>query len=72
MTKNAKYEGNEVHEELWSLATAVRDACYSAAVTVYEYASIDGLCHEGAWECALAAMQTVNIESVVAKVITNG
>ena len=72
MTRDAKDEENEVHEELWSLATAVRNACYSAAITAHENASIDGLCHDGVWECALAAMQAVNIESVVPKVITDG
>jgi hypothetical protein len=69
MTDNVKSEENPVHEELWSLATAVRDACFSAAVTAYEDARIDGLCHDGAWECALAAMRTLNFESIVSKVI---
>ena len=70
MTNSVKNEENKVHQELWSLATAVRGACFSAAVTAYENASIDGLCHDGAWECALAAMRAVNFESIVTKVTT--
>lgn len=70
MTKSAKYQENEVYEELWSLATAVRDACYSAAITAYENASIDGLCHDGAWECALVAIKAINFEAVITTVIS--
>jgi hypothetical protein len=57
------------HQQLWEVATAVQEACYAAAVTAYENASIDGLCHEGAWECAVdamrAAMRTVNVDAII-------
>ena len=53
-----------VHEELFLLATAVRDAFYAAAVTAYEDARIDGLCHDGAWERALETMRAIQMETV--------
>jgi len=67
MTSNANHENNAVHEQLWRLATAVRDSCFSAAVTAYEDASTDGLCHDGAWECALEAMRGLDFESIITK-----
>jgi len=70
MTNSAKNEENRVHKELWSMATAVRDACYTAAVTAYENARMDGLCHDGAWECALEAMRSADFTSIVTKVMT--
>lgn len=69
MTSNAKHEKNAVHEQLWRLATVVRDSCFSAAVTAYEDASIDGLCHDGAWECALEALRGLDFESIITKSI---
>jgi hypothetical protein len=53
-----------VDEEL--LATAVRDACVQTALTAYENASMDGLCHEGAWECAVDAMRSLNVAHLIA------
>lgn len=44
--------------------TAVRDACIQAALTAYENARADGLCHDGAWECAVTAVRTVNVKSM--------
>lgn len=69
MTSKAQYEKNAVHQQLWWLAKAVRDGCYSAAITAYEDASIDGLCHDGAWECALEAMRSIDFESVITQAI---
>lgn len=31
------------------------------ALTAYENARMDGLCHEGAWECALDALRSLNV-----------
>ncbi|KAA3663210.1 MAG: hypothetical protein DWQ04_11300 [Chloroflexi bacterium] len=70
MTNSAKNKENKVHKELWSVATAVRDARYTAAVAAYENARMDGLCHDGAWECALAAMRSADFTSIVTKVLT--
>jgi hypothetical protein len=36
---------------------AARAARVQAAMLAYLNARADGLCHEGAWECALEAMQ---------------
>jgi len=46
------------------LAEAVRDACVAAALAAFEDASISGLCCTGAWECAVGAMRTLDLEAV--------
>lgn len=69
MTSKAKHEENTIHEQLWRLATAVRDSCFSAAVTAYGDASTDGLCHDGAWECALEALRGLDFESIITKAL---
>jgi hypothetical protein len=48
------------------LAEAVRQVCIEAALAAYEDAHMNGLCHEGAWECAVDAMQSLNLASIVA------
>ena len=48
------------------LAEAVRDACVRAALDAFENASISGLCCTGAWECAVGAMRTLDLEGVLA------
>ena len=55
---------NGVEEQLRQLATAVREACFAAALTAYQDARTDGLCHDGAWECAVDAMRAVRIETL--------
>ena len=70
MTGKAKHEENAIDEQLWLLATAVRDSCFSAAVTAYEDASTDGLCHDGAWECALEAMRSLDFESIITRAVS--
>jgi hypothetical protein len=47
------------------LAEAVRDACVQAALAGYEQAAFDGLCHEGAWENAISAIQRLDLEAVI-------
>jgi len=44
---------------------AVRQACLKAAMAAYEDAGIRGLCVEGRWECALDAIRSVDLASVV-------
>ena len=46
------------------LIETVREACLVAAIEAYEDASIRGLCAEGAWECAVGAIKSVNVETV--------
>lgn len=50
------------------LAQAVRDACAWAALAAYENAAMDGLCHEGAWEVAVGAIRSLDVESIVKRV----
>ena len=40
------------------LADAIRSACIKEALLAYDDAGIRGLCHEGRWECALAAIRS--------------
>jgi hypothetical protein len=47
------------------LAEAVRDACGKAAQETYENAGISGLCEEGRWECAVAAIRSLDLEAVI-------
>lgn len=49
-----------------TLAEAVRQACIEAALAAYADARLDGLCHEGAWECAVDAMYSLDLASMVA------
>ena len=37
-------------------AAAGDDPCLPVGLAAYENARADGLCHEGAWECAVAAL----------------
>lgn len=56
---------DQVLEQHVAIANAVRAACLHAAISAYEQASIDGLCHEGAWEVALSAISALNVEELV-------
>jgi hypothetical protein len=47
------------------LAEAVRAACLAAAREGYEEASMRGLCHEGAWECAIGAIQSLDVRRLL-------
>ena len=51
-------------EERRQLAERVRRACIEAALAGYEHAAISGLCHEGAWECAISAMRVVDLGAI--------
>ena len=50
-----------------TLAKAVRDACVRVALSAYEDAAMNGLCHEGAWECAVDAVRSLDIERLLAE-----
>lgn len=47
------------------LAEAVRAACLNAARQAYENAGISGLCEEGRWECAVAAIRSLDLQAVI-------
>lgn len=48
------------------IAEAVRRACIDAALEAYEDAQIRGLCHEGAWEVAIGAVRSLDVDAVIA------
>ena len=48
-----------------SLVETVRAACLEAALAAYEDAGIRGLCAEGRWEAALAAIRLVDLSGVL-------
>jgi hypothetical protein len=49
------------------VAEVARDACLKAALEAYENAGISGLCEEGRWECAVAAIRSLDLEAVINK-----
>jgi hypothetical protein len=55
------------HAEKLLLAEAVRQACLQVALASYQDALMNGLCHEGAWECALGAMRTLDVGAIIEK-----
>jgi hypothetical protein len=48
-----------------SLVKTVRAACLNAALAAYEDAGIHGICAEGRWEAALAAIRHVDLSDVL-------
>ena len=46
------------------LIDAVRAECIKAALLAYDDAGIRGLCHEGRWECALAAIRHLDLRGL--------
>jgi hypothetical protein len=50
--------------EQLAIATAIRSACIQAALAAYETAREDGLCHAGAWECAVDAIRSLDVAAV--------
>lgn len=48
----------------YDLAEAVRAACLAAAMAAYEDAGIQGLCPEGRWEAAVAAIRRLDLAAV--------
>jgi hypothetical protein len=52
----------DVHMQM---AEAVRQACLAAALQAYEDAGLNGLCHEGRWECAVDAIRAMPLRPLV-------
>ena len=48
-----------------ALVERLRGACLDAAVLAYEDAGIRGLCAEGRWEAALAAMRRLDLSGLL-------
>ncbi|WP_372522547.1 acetyltransferase [Sulfuricaulis sp.] len=55
---------NEMNSK-YPLVEAVRDACLKAAHEAYENAGISGLCEEGRWECAVAAIRSLDLQAII-------
>jgi len=49
-----------------TIARAVREACVTAAKQAYEQAAMSGLCDEGALEVAIGAIETLDLEALLA------
>lgn len=56
--------GPAPHPDLSALAEAIRRALLQAGEAAYEDAGIQGLCAEGRWEAAVAAMRAVDAASI--------
>jgi len=52
------------------LAEAIRTACLEAALRAYEDAGISGLCEEGRWECAVQAIQGLDVAALIERTNT--
>ena len=48
-----------------SILETVRAACLDAALLAYEDAGIRGLCAEGRWEAAMAAIRHLDLSGVL-------
>jgi hypothetical protein len=48
------------------LAEAVRTACVHAALEAHEDAGVRGLCQEGRWEAAVGAIQSLDLDRLLA------
>jgi hypothetical protein len=44
---------------------SVRNACVRAATDGYRNAAMAGLCHEGAWEAAIGAVQMLDLDAIL-------
>lgn len=58
-------EGGRVPEARLRLAEDVRAACLAAMREAYDQAAMSGLCCEGAFECAVGAIETLDLEPFV-------
>ncbi len=50
-------------------ADLVKRECIKTALEAYETASQSGVCHEGAWECAIDAMKSLDIEELLTSLL---
>jgi len=52
-------------QEFLRIAETVRAACAAAAKQAFDNAAISGLCHDGAVECALGAIQALDLDAII-------
>ena len=55
----------ELDEDRYRTAEAVRVACLHAALDGYERAGLSGLCEAGRWEMVVDSLQTLDVHAVV-------
>lgn len=55
----------ELDEDRYRTAEAVRMACLHAALDGYERAGLSGLCEAGRWEMVVDSLQTLDVNAVV-------
>lgn len=53
------------HADLLRLAESIKQTCIRTALEGYELAAMQGLCHEGAWEAGISAMQMIDIDALI-------
>lgn len=63
---NEEFSLSENHH----LAEVIREACVRAALAAYEDAGLSGLCHEGAWECAIDAIRSLDLKAILRQVVS--
>ena len=49
------------------LQQQIRAALIEAALSAYEDASLRGVCAEGAWEVAVAAMRALDLSAIISR-----
>lgn len=54
------------------IAEAVRRACLRTALEHYDDALMRGLCREGAWDCAVDAMKSLDLDAVLIDGLMSG
>lgn len=64
---NNQIDSNEYEQ----LALLIKSECVKTAVEAYETASQNGICHEGAWECAVDSMKSMKVEEIINSFLNN-
>ena len=64
MKENLPVLTNIRNNSAFMLAEAVRAACIEAALLAYDDAGTSGLCPDGRWECALAAIRHLDLRAL--------
>ena len=58
------------NDEKVLLAQKIKDECLNTALEAYATACGDGLCCEGAWECAIDAIRNLEPSEIISRVNT--
>ncbi|MGD8748087.1 MAG: acetyltransferase [Balneolaceae bacterium] len=59
------------HSTFEQLSEKIRNSCIQAAREGFREASMSGLCSEGAMEAAIGAIQSINLDEIVADFLEN-